>query len=129
MFSRHKSTKETVKTIVQEMPDVSGGPVVTNARAFYTTRAAAGALSARHFLRLLLKVACALFFGANTHSKTRAHRVARSRICACLPSGHNLMSRSSRTMTGQVAQRLFVRDAPLVSDASRNASIPRCATG
>jgi len=33
------------------MPDVSGGPVVTNARAFYTTRAAAGALSARHFLR------------------------------------------------------------------------------
>ena len=70
MFSRHKSTKETVKTIVQEMPDVSGGPVVTNARAFYTTRAAAGALSARHFLRLLLKVACALFFGANTHSKT-----------------------------------------------------------
>jgi len=45
MFSRHKSTKETVKTIVQEMPDVSGGPVVTNARAFYTTRAAAGALA------------------------------------------------------------------------------------
>ncbi|MDE2473249.1 MAG: hypothetical protein KGL35_32220, partial [Bradyrhizobium sp.] len=39
------------KTIAQEMPDVSGGPVVTNARAFYTTRAAAGALSARHFLR------------------------------------------------------------------------------
>src|SRR5690348_10747250 len=35
------------------MPDVSGGPVVTNARAFYTTRAAAGALSARHFLRPL----------------------------------------------------------------------------
>src|SRR6478609_1686755 len=34
MFSRHKSTKETVKTIVQEMPDVSGGPVVTNAQCF-----------------------------------------------------------------------------------------------
>jgi hypothetical protein len=30
-----------------------GGPVVTNARAFYTTRAATGALSARHFLRPL----------------------------------------------------------------------------
>jgi len=51
MFSRHKSTKETVKTIVQEMPDVSGGPVVTNARAFYTTRAAAGATGTRRFLR------------------------------------------------------------------------------
>ncbi|MBU6464520.1 MAG: hypothetical protein KGR71_18390 [Proteobacteria bacterium] len=45
------------KTIAQEMPDVSGGPVVTNARAFYTTRAAAGALSARHFLRPHLRVA------------------------------------------------------------------------
>jgi hypothetical protein len=32
-----------------------GGPVVTNARAFYTTRAAAGALSARHFLHPLLE--------------------------------------------------------------------------
>ena len=44
--------------------------MVTNARAFYTPRAAAGALSARHFLRLLLKVACALSdFGATNFAK------------------------------------------------------------
>jgi hypothetical protein len=35
------------------MPGVSGVTVVTNARAFYTTRAAAGAPSARHSLRPL----------------------------------------------------------------------------
>jgi hypothetical protein len=36
------------------MPDVSGVTVVTNARAFYTTRAAAGASGARHSLRSLI---------------------------------------------------------------------------
>src|ERR1700754_5098484 len=36
------------------MPGVSGVTVVTNARAFYTTRAAAGALSARHSPRPLI---------------------------------------------------------------------------
>jgi hypothetical protein len=36
------------------MPGVSGVTVVTNARAFYTTRAAAGASGARHSLRPLL---------------------------------------------------------------------------
>jgi hypothetical protein len=37
------------------MPGVSGVTVVTNARAFYTTRAAAGASGARHSLRPLMK--------------------------------------------------------------------------
>ena len=41
--SGHKSAKETVKTIARGMPGVSGVLVVTNARAIYTTRAAAGA--------------------------------------------------------------------------------------
>jgi hypothetical protein len=36
------------------MPGVSGVTVVTNARVFYTTRAAAGASGARHSLRPLL---------------------------------------------------------------------------
>jgi hypothetical protein len=36
------------------MPGDSGVTVVTNARAFYTTRAAAGALGARHSLRPLI---------------------------------------------------------------------------
>jgi hypothetical protein len=35
--------KETVKTIARGMPGVSGVTVVTNARVYYTTRAAAGA--------------------------------------------------------------------------------------
>src|ERR1039458_9748631 len=48
-----ESTKETVKTIARGMPDVSGVTVVTNARAFYTPRAAAGAPGARHSLRPL----------------------------------------------------------------------------
>ena len=49
-----ESSKETVKTIAQGMPGDSGEPVVTNARAFYTTRAAAGASGIRHSLRPLI---------------------------------------------------------------------------
>ncbi|HEX9590739.1 MAG TPA: hypothetical protein VGA15_23740, partial [Bradyrhizobium sp.] len=44
----------TVKTIARGMPGDSGVTVVTNARAFYTTRAAAGASGARHSLRPLI---------------------------------------------------------------------------
>src|SRR6266849_6435440 len=47
------STNETVKTIAWGMPGDSGVTVVTNARAFYTPRAAAGASDARHSLRPL----------------------------------------------------------------------------
>ena len=43
-----ESAKETVKTVARGMPDVSGVTVVTNACAFYTTRAAAGASGTRH---------------------------------------------------------------------------------
>jgi hypothetical protein len=50
-----ESTKETVKTIARGMPGVSGVTVVTNACAFYTTHAAAGASSARHSLRPLMR--------------------------------------------------------------------------
>src|SRR6478735_11426106 len=50
-----ESTKETVKTIARGMPGVSGVTVVTNARAFYTTRAAADASSVRHSLRPLIE--------------------------------------------------------------------------
>jgi hypothetical protein len=49
----HKSTKETVKTIARGMPGCSGVTVVTNARVYYTPRAAAGASGARHSLRPL----------------------------------------------------------------------------
>src|SRR5258708_18431239 len=50
----HRGEHEaTVKTIARGMPGDPGVTVVTNARAFYTTRAAAGASSARHSLRPL----------------------------------------------------------------------------
>jgi hypothetical protein len=48
-----ESAKETVKTIARGMPGVSGVTVVTNARVYYTPRAAAGAPGARHSLRPL----------------------------------------------------------------------------
>jgi hypothetical protein len=41
------------KTIARGMPGVSGVTVVTNARVYYPTRAAAGAPGARHSLRPL----------------------------------------------------------------------------
>jgi len=47
-------TKETVKTIAQGRPGVSGVPVVTNACAFYTPHAAAGATGTRLSLHPLL---------------------------------------------------------------------------
>jgi hypothetical protein len=43
MFCGHKSTKQPLKPLRAGMPGCSGGPVVTNARVYYTTRAAAGA--------------------------------------------------------------------------------------
>ncbi len=60
------STKETVKTIAQGMPERFGVPVVTNSCAFYFAREAAGALSARHSLRPL----------RGTLAITRARRAA-----------------------------------------------------
>jgi len=45
-----ESTKETVKTIAQGMPGVSGVTVVTNSCAFYFAHEAAGASCARHSL-------------------------------------------------------------------------------
>jgi hypothetical protein len=44
----------SVKTITRGMPECFGVTVVTNACAFYTTHAAAGAASIRHSLRPLL---------------------------------------------------------------------------
>ena len=60
------------KTIARGMPGVSGVTVVTNARAFYTTRAAAGASGARHSLRPLIR-------GRDVPGKTRAECAARLR--------------------------------------------------
>ena len=43
-----------LKPLRAGMPGCSGGPVVTNARVYYTPRAAAGASGARHSLRPLI---------------------------------------------------------------------------
>src|SRR5258707_6061600 len=51
----HRGEHEaTVKTIARGMPGDPGVTVVTNARVYYTTRAAAGASGARHSLRPLI---------------------------------------------------------------------------
>jgi hypothetical protein len=51
----HRGEHEAaVKTIARGKPDDSGVPVVTNARAYYTTRAAAGALDTRLSLRSVI---------------------------------------------------------------------------
>src|SRR6185437_12655767 len=47
-LSAHKSAKETVKTIACGNAGCPGATVVTNARATYSTRAAAGATGTRH---------------------------------------------------------------------------------
>ena len=63
----HRGEHEAaVKTIARGMPGVSGVTVVTNACAFYTPHAAAGASSARHSLRPLISVGC------DFQGKTRA---------------------------------------------------------
>src|SRR5258708_36265147 len=62
------------KTIARGMPGDPGVTVVTNARAFYPTRAAAGASSARHSLRPLIG-------GREISAKLARKRAARSRSC------------------------------------------------
>src|SRR5580698_7535792 len=62
------------------MPDVSGVTVVTNARVYYSTRAAAGASSARHsLLPSWGSTAPSDFRRRNMMAKTRAKPAARSR--------------------------------------------------
>jgi hypothetical protein len=52
----HQGEREiSRKTIARGMPGVSGVTVVTNARVYYTPRAAAGASGARHSLRPLIE--------------------------------------------------------------------------
>jgi hypothetical protein len=75
-----ESAKKPVKTIVQGMPVASGVPVVTNARAIYTPRAAAGALGIRHSLRPLNR-------RDGVDAATRARSMRRENADAYL-SGH-----------------------------------------
>jgi hypothetical protein len=68
------------KTVAQEMPGDSGEPVVDYRVLSTFAHGAMGAPRARHFLRLLVKVACAFFrWGAKPIRRTRAQRVAGTR--------------------------------------------------
>src|SRR5258708_3218650 len=71
-----RARRKPLKPLCAGMPGCSGGPVVTNARVYYTTRAAAGA-SAPGIPHALL--------GAEDFVKARTLRVARSRALI-LPS-------------------------------------------
>jgi hypothetical protein len=63
------------KTIARGMPGDSGVTVVTNARVYYTTRAAAGASVARHSLRPLIKE------GATFRAKLARMRGENVKLC------------------------------------------------
>ena len=65
------------KTIARGMSGDSGVTVVTNARVYYTTRAAAGASSARHSLRPLISESGTLI--ANLARNMRRDREAVSK--------------------------------------------------
>ena len=101
------------KTIARGMPGVSGVTVVTNARVFYTTRAAAGASGARHSLRPLLSEGAKLpaklgriapreggVMYLDRHAPLQAgHPVRRDVSCNHEPSLEYWIARSSRAKT------------------------------
>ena len=69
-----RARRKPLKPLRGECRVISGVTVVTNARVYYTPRAAAGAPGARHSLRPLIS-------RAEVAGTTRAHCVARTRIC------------------------------------------------
>src|ERR1700722_9583076 len=89
------------------MPGVSGVTVVTNARVYYSTRAAAGAPGARHSLRPLY---CRR---RNVVGKTRAKRAARSRRRDCC-----LKFESQAVVEDEDAEQSIARAQRLVDGAS-----------
>src|SRR5258707_1942188 len=70
-----RARRKPVKPLRGECRAFSGVTVVTNARVYYTPRAAAGASGARHSLRPLIGE------GGTFRQKTRAKHAARSRNC------------------------------------------------
>jgi hypothetical protein len=70
-----RARRKPLKPLRGECRAFSGVTVVTNARVYYTTRAAAGASGARHSLR-------PLFFEGQRFCTTRTHRAAGRRIYA-----------------------------------------------
>src|SRR5258707_10227669 len=71
----HRGEHEVaVKAIARGMPGDPGVTVVTNARVYYTTRAAAGASDARHSLRPLISESGT--FPINLAQNTRRDREA-----------------------------------------------------
>jgi hypothetical protein len=88
-----RARRKPLKPSRAGMPGDPGATVVTNARVFYTPRAAAGATGTRHSPRPLL--------WAKGTGTTRAHRVAGSRcrdwLCGFRRLSQNRCIRSNRT--------------------------------
>ena len=80
-----ESAEEAVNTIACGNAGCPGATVVTNARAYYSTRAAAGATGTRHSPLPFWGSATPFFCWAKVSSTTRALDAARSRRCI-LPS-------------------------------------------
>ena len=91
-----ESTKETVKPLRGECRVISGVTVVTNARALYPTRAAAGALGARHSLRPLMSEGG--MFIAKLGRIALRDRDVMSAECGCLKFESVRLSRASARM-------------------------------
>ena len=95
------------------MPGVSGVTVVTNARAFYTTRAAAGASGARHSLRPLF-------------SEGRTIRVNLAQSCGEIAKLRLQAMRLIRNhYISSPDRRLFPK--PTVDKVARQSRLPRAA--
>src|ERR1700676_278551 len=87
----HRGEHEvTVKTIARGKPDDSGVPVVTNARVYYTPRAAAGALDTRLSLRPLLSEGQCSCFSSGASRREMAD--ARLRVYIRLGHGGTLQA-------------------------------------
>jgi hypothetical protein len=80
------------------MPGDSGVTVVTNARAFYTTRAAAGASGARHSLR-------PLFRGRDIRRQENS-RETRGEIAAVCPGPSLPATNAKRLRKGALATKI-----------------------
>jgi hypothetical protein len=92
----HRGEREVSrKTIARGMPGVSGVTVVTTLVCFvFITHEAAGASSARHFLRPLIS-------GRMVFAKTRTHRAARMRAHVCKQEPSLRAKRSNPSRRGE----------------------------
>src|SRR6185437_333413 len=118
-LSAHKSAKETVNTIACGNAGCPGATVVTNARATYSTRAAAGATGTRHSPRPLI-------FRGEGCCTTRAPCAARRRRCVLTSLRPVGSQRRLRAVLKMNLSASF-RDARSADPESRDFPMRNCA--